>query len=429
MGALFKHGSNLYLAAGEATSVLLRSREVHVAEGRGRTLLVVGGGVFGLTAALELRRRGWRVRLLDVAPLPTPGASSTDISKAVRQDYGADAFYTDLAGEAIEGWRAWNARFGETLYREVGFLLMRRSPFAPGTFEGDSYEMLRARGCPVERLDREALRRRFPAWNAELYVDGYFNPRAGWVPSARVVSLLADEARAAGVVVHEARSLALVDSGDRVTGVRTASGESLTADCVLVACGAWTPVLLPELSQVLRPVAQPVVHLAPADAGPYRAPHFPVWAADISATGWYGFPATPEGIVKIGNHGPGHAVEPTERHELPERDVERCREFLRGTFPALAEAPLVGGRLCFYCDTPDGDFWIDRHPERAGLVVAAGGSGHGFKFAPVLGRIIANVVEGRPDPHASRFAWRTPRPRHAEHARFHGQAGSSAAPQ
>ena len=398
-------------------------------EGTGRTLLVVGGGIFGVSAALELARRGWRVQLFDLAPLPTPSASSTDISKAVRQDYGADALYTDLAGEAIEGWRGWNARFGETLYREVGFLLMRRSPLAPGTFEGDSWDMLRARGRPLERIDREALRRRFPAWNAELYVDGYFNPEAGFVPSARVVTLLADEARAAGVIVHEVRSLDLLESGSRVTGVRTAGGESFRADRVLVACGAWTPLLLPELSPVLRPVAQPVVHLAPADPAPYRAARFPVWAADISTTGWYGFPATTEGIVKIGNHGPGANVAPTERHDLPAEDVERCREFLRGTFHGLAAAPLVGGRLCFYCDTPDGDFWIDRHPDRPGLVVAAGGSGHGFKFAPVLGRVIANVVEERPDRQAARFAWRTPRDRHAEHARFHGAAGASAAPE
>ena len=389
------------------------------------SLVVIGGGVFGVSAALELARRGWLVRLLDVARLPSPAASSTDISKAVRQDYGADAFYTDLAGEAIEGWRAWNARFGEALYQEVGFLLMRRSPMEPGTFEGDSYEMLRSRGCPVERVDRETLRARFPAWNADLYVDGYFNPGAGFTPSDRVMTLLADAARAAGVSIEETRSLDLVDAPSRVTGVRTAEGELLHADRVLVACGAWTPLLLPELGRMMRPVGQPVVHLAPADAAPYRAPHFPVWGADISGTGWYGFPATAEGIVKIGNHGPGHRFFPGEPLALPDEDVGRCREFLRGTFPGLAGAPLAGGRLCLYCDTPDGDFWIDRHPDRPGLVVAAGGSGHGFKFAPVLGRIIANVVEGRPDPHAARFAWRTPRAEHSEHARFHGESGTS----
>ena len=391
-----------------------------MAGGADRSILIAGGGVFGLGAALELRGRGWRVRVVDTAAPPSPAASSTDISKAVRMDYGADGFYAALAEEAIASWREWNVRFGETVYHEVGFLLVRRSPMAPGTFEGDGFELLRRRGQALERIDRETLRARFPAWNADLYADGYFNPRAGWTPSGRVIAHLAAAARAAGVEIETARLVSLAEEGSRVTGVRTADGTVLRAGRVLVACGAWTPVLVPELATVMRAVAQPVCHFAPADAAPYRPPHFPVWAADISSTGWYGFPATPDGLVKVGNHGPGRAYVPGAPLDLPAEDVERCREFLSGTFPALAEAPLAGGRLCLYCDTPDGDFWIDRHPARDGLIVAAGGSGHGFKFAPVLGRIIADVVEGRPDPRTARFAWRTPRALHAEQARFHG---------
>lgn len=397
-----------------------RNGAQRMAGGAGRSILILGAGAFGLGAALALRGRGWRVRVVDTAAPPSPAASSTDISKAVRMDYGADEFYAALAEEAIAGWRAWNARFGETVYHEVGFLLMRRSPMAPGTFEGDGFELLRRRGHDLERIDRETLRARFPAWNAELYADGYFNPRAGWTPSGRVIAHLAASARAAGVEIDTARVVSLLDEGSRVTGARSADGSTLGADRVLVACGAWTPALVRELGPVMRAVAQPVCHFAPADAAPYRAPRFPVWAADISTTGWYGFPATAEGLVKVGNHGPGRAYVPGASLDLPASEVERCRDFLRGTFPALADAPLAGGRLCLYCDTPDGDFWIDRHPERDGLIVAAGGSGHGFKFAPVLGRIIADAVEGRPDPRAARFAWRTPRDTHSEHARFHG---------
>ena len=74
----------------------------------------------------------------------------------------------------------------------------------------------------------------------------------------------------------------------------------------------------------------------------------------------------------------------------------RCREFLRETFPELARAPLDSTRSCLYCDTADGDFWIDQDPRREGLIVAAGGCGHAFKFAPLLGEIIADVFEGRP---------------------------------
>jgi glycine/D-amino acid oxidase-like deaminating enzyme len=82
------------------------------------------------------------------------------------------------------------------------------------------------------------------------------------------------------------------------------------------------------------------------------------------------------------------------------------REFLAETFPALADAPVVYSRICFYCDTHDGDFWIARDPERAGLIVAAGDSGHGFKFAPVLGELIADAVEEKKNPLLSKFRWR-----------------------
>jgi len=96
------------------------------------------------------------------------------------------------------------------------------------------------------------------------------------------------------------------------------------------------------------------------------------------------------------------------------------RGFLRESLPALAEAPIIGRRLCLYCDTWDGNFWIARDPEWEGLVVTAGGSGHAFKFAPLIGGIIAEVVEGRPNRFAHRFAWRGKGRLAAEGARFSG---------
>jgi glycine/D-amino acid oxidase-like deaminating enzyme len=186
---------------------------------------------------------------------------------------------------------------------------------------------------------------------------------------------------------------------------------------VLVAAGAWTPTLVHELSDLMWATGQPVLHFAPSKPENFRPESFPVWCADISCTGWYGFPVTASGVLKVANHGPGRRVAPSEPLSVSEQDVERCREFFLDTFHGLSDAPLVGSRLCLYCDTPDGDFWIDRHPRREGLVVAAGGSGHGFKFAPVLGEIIADVVEGRSNRWAGRFRWRSPREGGADGAR------------
>jgi len=113
--------------------------------------VLVGAGVFGVTAALELRRRRHAVRLVDPGPLPHPLAASTDISKVVRLEYGADEVYTELAERAIEGWERWNRDFGARLYHRTGLLFLRRSPPAPGTIEEASFEVLSRRGHRPER--------------------------------------------------------------------------------------------------------------------------------------------------------------------------------------------------------------------------------------------------------------------------------------
>jgi len=370
-------------------------------------IAVVGGGVFGVTAALELRRRGRRVALLDPGPLPHPLAESTDVSKIVRLDYGADEEYVALMERALDGWRRWNERWPEPLFHEIGVAFLRRDAMAPGGFEHESFALLARRGHRLERLDGAAIARRFPAFRAGAFADGYFNPQGGFAESGRVVARLVEEAAAAGVDVQPGRACAhLFERGDKVRGLVDREGRTLEADAVVVAAGSWTGHLLPDLAGALRSVGQPVFHLRPADPAPFAAARFPVFAADIARTGWYGFPSTRDGLVKIANHGVGRPMHP----ESPERavtpDEERAlRRFLDGSLPALAAAPLAATRTCVYGDSLDEHFLIAPHPERPGLVVAAGGSGHGFKFAPVLGALIADAVEGAVVP---RFRFRLP---------------------
>jgi glycine/D-amino acid oxidase-like deaminating enzyme len=268
-------------------------------------------------------------------------------------------------------------------------------------------------------LQPETLATRWPGWNAARYADGYFNPAAGWVESGRVMERLLADAIGDGVTLEAGTGFdRLAESGSRVTGVITKEGETIAADTVLVAAGAWTPVLLPWLEPVLWTVAQPVFHLKPADPEPWRPPGFTVWAADIARTGWYGFPASASGIVKIANHGPGRRVHPDAPRTTQPEDEVALRSFLRESLPALSEAPLAASKTCLYCDSFDGDFWIGRDPDRPGLAVAAGDSGHGFKFAPILGAIIADALEGIDTPATRRFAWRVPGTRRTEDARF-----------
>lgn len=372
--------------------------------------LVVGAGAFGLSAALELAARGRRVTVLDPGPIPHPLAASTDISKVMRLAYGADELYTSLAEEARFKWLRWNEerrRQGKPpIYHETGILILTEAPMEPGGFEYESWQLLLKRGHAPRRIDPAKLAEQFPAFR-HRFRDGFFHALGGYVESAAAIAEMAERAVAAGVELITGRRVrSLLVQGGEVRGAIDEAGERYYASSVVLAAGAWTPLLLPELARILAPTAHALFYLRPRFPERFLAPRFPVFTADITRTGYYGFPASRDGLVKIGSHGPGLFLGPDSERSVPQGEMERLQQFLREWLPDLADAPISSSRLCWYCDTPDGDFWIAADPERRGLVVASGDSGHGFKFAPVLGRIVADAVEGQASPYLERFRWR-----------------------
>ncbi len=377
-------------------------------------VVIAGAGVVGAATALELRRRGAKVTLLEPGPVPHPDAASTDISKLIRADYGRDTFYTALMETSLVRWREWNARWAAPLFHETGILVLKSSAFTPQSFEGASFDTLSARGHRLDRLNADTIVERFPSWAAGRYHDGYFNPQGGWAESGRVVEALFAECRQAGVTILEgARIRPLPPALGRVEALELESGDRVTGGTFVIAAGAFTATLVPELRDRLAAVGQPVFHFEPP--GPqFTPPAYPPWAADIGTTGWYGFPAH-EGVIKIANHGRGRVVDPREPRVVGPEKEAAFRQFLFESLQALVSSPTVRTRLCLYSDSFDGDFFIGRHPERAGLVIAAGGSGHAFKFAPVLGEIVADAVQGTPNPAEARFGFRElGAPRHEE---------------
>ena len=373
--------------------------------------LIVGSGIFGITAAIALRRRNFRVGILNPDTIPHPLAASTDISKVVRMEYGADREYMDMVETCIDGWQAWNEQFGDTLYHEVGFLMLAKQKAGPGatTFETASVENLRRKGYHPEQLDAEGLQRRFPAFNPDVYPEAFFNPKAGFAESGRVVTALVGYATQLGVTIHTGQTVDQIEtSGGRVSGVLTREGGRFDAGHVVVCAGAYTPYLLPELLPFMKVTGHPVFHVRPSRPELFEPPYFSVFTADISNSGWYGFPLHPrEGVVKIANHGVGLEVHPEHGERVvTEQDTAFFRKFLSESLPALAGDPIVYTRRCLYNDTLDGHFWIDRHPGVDGLTVAAGGSGHALKMAPVLGDMIAAVAEGGTHRWSARHRWR-----------------------
>ena len=167
------------------------------------SIVIVGAGVFGLAAAWELSGRGWQVAVIDPGTLPRPAAASTDISKVVRADYGADELYTAMAEAALTGWDRWNQRWGQPLYHQDGFLLLSTEALRRGGFEYESLALLVARGHRLERLSSRHTGRTISGMVAGAVSGRVLESARRLGGEARVVGRLAIEARAAGVLLLE----------------------------------------------------------------------------------------------------------------------------------------------------------------------------------------------------------------------------------
>jgi len=217
-----------------------------------------------------------------------------------------------------------------------------------------------------------------------------------------------------------------VDGVKQVKGVLTSNGEEYFGDLVLVACGSWTPLLLPHLSKYVHPTGQLVLHFKPENPSLFTEEKFPPFTSDISNTGFYGFPSHPmDGRVKIALHGDGFVMEEMTNEYIDKLlrrvvplELKKHKKFLKESIKGFENAKWIGARLCLYCDSFDGDWLIDYDPNYVGLVVACGDSGHGFKFTPILGKIIADVIERKPNKYKSRLKWREVPNREKERSRF-----------
>ena len=373
--------------------------------------LILGAGIFGLSTAIELIKRKYSVGLLNPDLIPDPLAASTDISKIVRMEYGTDTEYMAMAIESIEGWKDWNDLFNDTLYHNTGYLLTTSGPLDSGQYgyEHSCYQNLLRKGFKPERLNQGQLGTRFPAFNSDFYQDGMYHAIGGFVESGRLLETLATYARQLGVEIHEGQTAdKLLSRKGRMEAVKTREGSSFQAGHVIVCAGNSTPYLIPDLKPNMKITGHPVFHVKPSQAELFRPPHFSVFTANISTTGWYGFPLHPEKqVVKIANHSVGLELHPEhDERVVSQEDVLHFRAFLAEALPALAEDPIVYTRLCCYTDTLDGHFWIDHHPEIKGLSVGSGGSGHGLKMGPIIGDMIATMAEGGEHKWSARYRWR-----------------------
>lgn len=348
-------------------------------------ITIVGGGLFGLSSALEAARRGHSVTLHEAESIPGPRASSHDVSKALRHGYGdKTGLYGPLAGRAIEGWRRLERDSGARLFHSVGFLAMA-TRFEPGSFEHESAREFSRLGIRHEVLDGSEVARRYPAFARAGARVGLLDPDAGWLEPDACLVALRDAAVRAGAEIR-IRSF-------------VADPAKLEGDAVIVAGGPWLSKLAPALNPGIRPTLQHEWFFRPR-----RAVDLPVWSFDIAELGFYGFPVLPDstgatfsGTHKVASHLHGKLDDPDGARDRDEEDAARTSAFVRDHLDFLEPTPIAH-RPCFYANSADGHFVFDRLPADPRLVIAGGGSGHAFKFGPLLGGFALDVVEGRNVP-------------------------------
>ena len=354
---------------------------------------MVGAGVFGAWTATMLQRMGRKVVLIDAWGPANARASSGGESRMIRAGYGKDAIYTRMARDSLTEWKALSGRAGLPIFAPTGVLF-----FSPKEDEyiRSSIAVNRALGLPIEVLDRAAMTARYPAIDFDGIEIGFLEPGFGVLMARRAVQTLVTEFVKAGGAWIDAQILP--PRGDRLDGLHTSKGETISAGSYVFAAGPWLPKLFPDLlGRRIFPTRQEVLFLSPPPGddrfGPRRLPG---WADFNDGDIWYGMPDLEARGFKIAHDAHGPAFDPDSGDRLVGDDwIGSARAYLARRFPDIARRPINEARVCQYENSANGDFLIDRHPQFANAVLVGGGSGHGFKHGPAVGRYAAELLTGR----------------------------------
>ncbi|KAF4595596.1 fructosyl-amino acid oxidase [Ophiocordyceps camponoti-floridani] len=413
------------------------------------SVLIVGSGVFGLSTAWSLTKQPFfddtTITIVDCADhgrFPPPDAASVDHSRLIRPDY-ADGDYAALAMAAQEEWRKQgdDDLGGQQRYAQSGLVLAADDSRAGG-YVTRALDQVRKR-CQnmTQNRDTSDNVRTFESKEAlDEYLGtdhagdwGYLNTGSGWADAGKAMSWLYKRVEATQRVDFVGAKVKRLETrDDRVVGARLSDDKVLEAEVVLVAAGAWTGELI-DLRGRVEATGQPIgfVELTEQEAA--------IMAEQPSvlnlSTGLFVIP--PRGrVLKVARHGFGYlnprivnsalpatttaqmgpimVSRPSTRrdvgdvYKLPAEADADLRRGLRDLTPigGLETRPWKETRLCWYSDTKDGNWLIDWHPEWKGLFVATGDSGHGFKFLPLLGDKVVDVMLGRGGDLGRKWMWR-----------------------
>jgi sarcosine oxidase len=356
-------------------------------------VVIAGLGAMGSAAAYHLARRGRRVLGLDRFAPPHTLGSSHGQTRIIREAYFEHPCYVPLVRRAYELWAELAAASGRRLLHITGGLMLGTPDSA--VVRG-ALRSAREHRLPHELLSAREVRQRFPALQPQEGMTAVFEPRAGVLFAEDCVSAHLEGARRAGADLRFNAPVTHWAAEGKGAVVRTAK-ESFRAGALLLTAGSWLPDLLPEWQLPLAVERQMLFWFDPARAQEHFLPErCPVhlWEFDAGRF-FYGMPDFGNG-VKIARHHEGEIVSPgAVRREVSPAEAEDVRGTVRRFLPD-ANGPLRASAVCLYTNTPDGNFWIDWHPEHRRVLIASPCSGHGFKFSAAMGEALADLLcEGR----------------------------------
>ena len=357
-------------------------------------VVVVGAGVFGSWTAHHLQNAGHCVTLIDAWGASHSRASSGGESRLTRAGYGRDAIYTRMASESLPQWQTLSAVSGLPILIPCGVVFF--SAVEDDYFRG-SIEVHKQLGLSIERLERPALQRRFPMIDFTGVELGLFEPRFGALMARRSVQTLVDRFVRAGGEYRRGAALPLEGGAGKLSAIKLQSGESIAADRFVFALGPWLPQIFPDLlGKKIFATRQEVFYFGtPPGDRRFLPDQMPGWADFNDGDIFYGFPDLENRGVKFAHDKHGTLIDPDTQDRRPtQAALDEIIAFRDRRFPALRGAPLTGAEVCQYENSSNGDFLIDVHPALPNVLLLGGGSGHGFKHGPEVGRYAAARLFG-----------------------------------
>ncbi|MGA8764130.1 MAG: FAD-dependent oxidoreductase [Candidatus Sulfotelmatobacter sp.] len=362
-------------------------------------IAVVGAGAFGGWTALHLLERGARVTLLDAWGPGNSRAASGGETRIMRGTYGPDQPYTELAARALKFWAKYERRWKQQFLHRTGVLWMVSS--CDDAYERGSLAVLRKAKIKFQELSTAQMRKRWPQINSEGVEWCIFEPECGYLDARASCQAVVKAFLAHG---GKYRQMAVLPDGLESAPLRSlilSDNSQLKADHYVFACGPWLGTLFPEtVGSLITATKQDVFFFGtPSGDTRFDDDHLPVWA-DHREHFLYGIPGSGRRGFKVADDTRGPAFDPTSGERVVSQEVLRSvREYVAFRLPALKDAPLIETRVCQYEQTPDSNFIVDRHPRMENVWLLGGGSGHGFKHGPAVGKMMAELIlrDGGPD--------------------------------